>query len=87
MVVTTSGQVYGSYDLSQDQEIVIQTDGHQNKITINQGVAQITEADCHNHLCIKQGGISKINQSIVCLPNRVVVRIIGEEAEVDAISG
>ena len=31
------------------------------------------EADCPDHLCIKQGKIHSGNRSIVCLPNQVVI--------------
>ena len=45
------------------------------------------EADCHDSLCIYQGKISKVGQSLVCLPNKVMVEIKGkiEENEDDII--
>ena len=36
----------------------------------------MTEADCPDHLCMKQKKISKKGGTIVCLPNRVVLEII-----------
>ncbi len=49
---------------------------HFNKVVIKDGKVQMEDASCHNHVCIRQGKIKRNNQSIVCLPNRVVVRIV-----------
>ncbi len=44
-------------------------------------------ADCPDGLCIKQGKITKGGRSIVCLPNKVVVEIIGKGGGADAVAG
>ena len=91
--ISVEGKPYGIYDLSQNTEIPIQQGDHLNKVIIKDGAVQITEATCHNKDCVKQGTISKVNQSIICLPNRVVVRIAPGSSEssegggVDVISG
>jgi len=47
---------------------------------------RIVEADCPDKLCVNQGWISRSPQQIVCLPNRVVVRVVsGQASGVDAI--
>ena len=47
----------------------------------------MTEADCPDQLCVHQRAISKQKQTIVCLPNRVVVEVIGgEDAGLDSIT-
>ncbi len=87
VVIKVDGEVYGSYPITEDREITVEQNGHINKITIKDGTVQMTEASCHNQVCVEQGRISRANQSIVCLPNRVIVTIEGEEAETDVISG
>ncbi|MCR4669252.1 MAG: NusG domain II-containing protein [Clostridia bacterium] len=84
-VVTCGGEIYGTYPLSEDREIIIENAGHINKITINDGQVQMTEASCQNQICVKHGAISKDNETIVCLPNRVVVRIESEGGDYDAV--
>ena len=37
--------------------------------------ARIEEADCPDKLCVKQGTVSESGESLVCLPNRVVVAV------------
>ncbi len=51
-----------------------------NVVEIKGGSVKVTEASCKNQVCVRHGAISKSGESIVCLPNRLVVRIEnGEE--------
>lgn len=88
-VVRVSAQQYGSYDLHTDQEIEIHgKDGGYNLLQIRDGKASITQASCPDLLCVHQGAVSRQGESIICLPNEVVVEIIAakEEATYDALS-
>ena len=88
MEISVAGEFYGSYPLDKDDEINISHNGHLNKVIIKDGQVQMAEASCHNQLCVNQGIISKTNQQIICLPNRVVVRIVSAQGgDVDVISG
>lgn len=78
VIVEVDGEVYGTYLLSEDAEISV---NGTNRIVIGDGGVRMEEADCPDHLCIKQGTISKDGQMIVCLPNRVTVRIADESGE------
>ena len=45
------------------------------------------EADCPDHLCMKQGEISHKGETIVCLPNRVVIEVeSNQDSEFDAVA-
>ena len=58
-----------------------------NRLVIRDGEARMEEADCPDKLCVHQGRISHTNESIVCLPHRISIRIVGEdEAPPDAIA-
>lgn len=58
-----------------------------NTIIVNNGHVYISEATCCNQICVKDGPIEKIGQSLICLPNRVTVEIMGKSnGEVDDIS-
>ena len=72
--------VYGTYALGEEQEIPIVQDGvTTNVLTIRDGRADMTEADCPDKLCVHQKAISKNHEMIVCLPNKVVVEVTGSE--------
>lgn len=68
--ITVEGEVFGTYSLAQDQTIKI---GETNVLTIKDGKAKMTEAECPDHLCMKQHAIDSGGGTIVCLPNKVVI--------------
>ena len=86
VVVKVNGEIYGKYSLSKDRTITVNRNGHMNKITIKGGKVQVSKSSCKNQICDKQGSISTTHQSIVCIPNRVVVSIEGKGGEYDVIS-
>lgn len=85
--VTVDGEIYGEYKLSEDTEIRIGDDNSFNLLLINDGEASVTEASCPDKLCVHQGKIHYDGQSVVCLPNKVVVEVVdGEQSEYDAVA-
>jgi hypothetical protein len=83
VVVTVDGQAYGTYPLSGEQTIAIcDSDGKEtNTLVIRDGKADMTEANCPDKLCVHQKAISVEKENIVCLPNRVVVTVTGDEED------
>ena len=85
VIVRKNGAIIGTYDLNDDQEILI-NDGS-NVLVINNGKADMIEADCPDKLCVEQRSISKNNESIICLPNKVVVEIkSSSESQLDGMT-
>ena len=86
--VTVDHSHYGTYDLGKDGEYPIEKEGHRNVLKIENGQISMIEANCPNRQCMEQGAISHSKQTIVCLPNRVLVEIKGpqEGAKYDAIA-
>lgn len=80
--ITVDGEEYGIYNLDEDQEIPIETDGEVTNILIIQdGVADMTWADCPDKLCVNQKAVSSGGETIVCLPNKIVVEVISPDGE------
>lgn len=77
------GQLIRELSLNTDTEYVIEGE-YENVITVKDGKAAITESDCPGTDCVHSGWIHKAGRSIVCLPNRVELRIEGE-SEVDFV--
>ena len=76
--VSVDGQPYGTYSLSEDQIIEI---NDTNVCEIKDGEVNMIQADCPDQLCIHQGPIHIQGETIVCLPNRVVVEITGNDKD------
>ena len=79
--VTVDGQLYGTYSLDQNQTVEIKTENGCNILVIENGTAKISEATCPDGVCSSHRPIRFSNSSIICLPNKVVVAINGEEKE------
>ena len=83
--IRVDGELYGTYSLIDEQKIPIRSgDKITNYLEIKDGYANMTEADCPDKLCVHQSRIHAKGETIVCLPNKVVVSIIdGEMQEMD----
>ena len=83
VVVKVDGEVYGTYDLREDNVIDI---GGTNTLVIKDNKAHMDDATCPDKLCIKQKEISKDGESILCLPNKVIVTVESpHSSDVDAV--
>lgn len=59
-----------------------------NVLVIEGGEAWIEDASCPDHVCVNSGKVSLDGQTIVCLPNKLVVSILGgEESGLDGVAG
>ena len=87
VVVTVDGKEYGRYDLAKEQKVPIYNDQGEvtNTLLIRDHKADMIDADCRDLLCVKQKAIDRSGETIVCLPNRVVVSV--ENAGQDALDG
>lgn len=82
--VTIDGKKYGEYRLDKDQTIEIHDT---NLLKIQDGKADMIDADCPDKLCVEQKAISRNGESIVCLPNQIVVTVTtGDQTENDAVA-
>jgi hypothetical protein len=89
--VRVDGNLVGTYPMTKNQTYEIQgANGGTNLLMIQDGTAWVEEASCPDGLCRNMGIISKNGQSIVCLPNQVVIEVTdGQEtaANIDVMAG
>lgn len=71
-----------SYPLDEDREITVESNSHSLTVVIENGEAYVSHSDCTDGICKSTGRISKAGESIICVPARAVVTVIGE-SEVD----
>ena len=88
-IVRVDGQIVAQLTLSQDAQYPVESEGSvTNLVVIQDGSVHMEEASCPDHLCIRRGAIRYAGDSIICLPNKVVVEISGEDAlNLDAVAG
>lgn len=85
VVVSVDGKVWDTYRLSDDKEIKV---NQTNVFVIENGEVRMKEATCPDQICVHHKPISKNKESIICLPNKVVIEITGldEKTELDSIT-
>ena len=89
VIIEKSGELYGKYSLFEDKEVdvpCVDSMGTDLHVSIKDGTAKVTESGCANQVCVKHSKISQAVESIICLPNRIVVRIEGKGGGYDAVS-
>ncbi len=88
--IYSNNQLFGEYTLTEGfkDEITIETEIGYNIIHIENGQIWIHEASCPDKICIHQGKISDNGEIIVCLPNRMLIKVVDEsdESEIDFIA-
>ena len=76
--IISNGEEFGTYPLEKDETIEIVTEGHRNVVIIQDGIVHMDYSNCKNQICVHTGEISDKGETIVCLPNYVIVEIIGK---------
>ena len=77
--VRVAGAITAGYPLDVDASYTITgVNGGTNLLVIEDGAARIEEASCPDGVCVHTGRIRRNGQSIVCLPNQVVVEIVSD---------
>ncbi len=89
VTIRQDNEVVATLPLDEDATYAVQReDGNTtNPVVIEGGSVHMEEADCPDQLCVKQGKIRYAGDSLICLPNRVVVEISGEDEQaLDAVA-
>ncbi|MDD2371418.1 MAG: NusG domain II-containing protein [Firmicutes bacterium] len=85
--IEVNQRLYGTYDLNKTQEILVRDNGGNillRSLIIN-GKIHVISSTCKDKICVHQGEISLSGQTIVCLPNKVVITIINDADKIDGV--
>ena len=76
--VSVDGAVVETLDLSKDTEITVtSSNGGTNHLIVKDGEIWCSEASCPDKVCVHQGKKHLNSDTIVCLPNQMIVTITG----------
>ncbi|MBT7272490.1 MAG: NusG domain II-containing protein [Nitrospina sp.] len=88
VVVTVNQKETIRLPLDQDQKTHVKGPIGLTEIEVKNGHARIIRSPCKNKVCIKSGYIRYADRLATCIPNRVVIRIVGKSHRgVDAVIG
>lgn len=86
-VVEVNGVVAAELSLDEDTVYDVETDGIvTNTVVIKNGCVSVINANCPDKICQNHKPVSKTGESIVCLPNRVIVTVQGGDDEIDGVA-
>ncbi len=80
IVAEIDGQEVKRLPLWENDSIILGDSEHSNTLMVINGGAYVIDASCPDKLCENQGEIRYEGQSIVCLPNKLIVYIEGGES-------
>ena len=79
--ITSNGELLEVIDLTGSGEktfhISAGNGGGFNTVQVKDGEIWVSEASCPDQVCVDQGKISDGTVPIVCLPNKLVIEIVG----------
>ena len=64
-----------------------ESNGHRLTAVSADGSLAVAESDCPGQDCVHSGAISRAGQSIVCLPARIVIELVGAAPDYDLVTG
>ena len=88
VLVSLEGEELLRLPLSGDARETIGEGDKFNVLVISDGEAWIEDASCPDHVCVQSGKVSLDGQTIVCLPNKLVISVLGgEDSGLDGVAG
>lgn len=90
-LIYQDGVCIQTIDLNQVEEpytFTVEWEGGSNTVSVEQGRICVSEADCPDQVCVRQGWISDGLVPISCLPHHLVIRLAsGSDAPADVAVG
>ncbi|EGY78043.1 NusG domain II-containing protein [Peptoniphilus indolicus] len=84
VVVSVDGKVEGRYTLSDKEKLyTIDNKYGKNTFAITSDGVHMVESDCKDQICIHMGHITRAGESIICLPNRLIISLVNANADND----
>lgn len=87
--VEIDGKIVDTIKLDEDFEKEYKNSEDSNTLEIKDGKATMISANCPDGICVNHKPIYRKGESIICLPHKMVVTIIGDsptDDEIDAVA-
>lgn len=84
-LIYSNNELVGRYVLDKNykDEFTITSKNGYNTIKIEDNKIWVEDTDCPDKYCQNQGKIGGVGQVIVCLPNKLLIKIAGNESDRD----
>ena len=86
VIIQQNGVIIEELSLKENGTYVVEDGTYYNKLVIRDGAVYVEDANCRDLICVRHGSISKVNETITCLPHKLIVYVVGDSiSEVDAV--
>ena len=75
------------HELALNEDGLFRFDGIEAEFEVKNGKIRVTEASCPDKICEKTGYIGSSGQSLICVPNKITVSVVGSDEGVDVTVG
>ena len=71
-----------------DEDRVVEVPGPLGitEVVVEDGEVWVSESPCRQKICIKMGHKHRVGDQIVCIPNRVLVEVVGKKERIDGVA-
>lgn len=85
--ISVDNKIIHSFKLNNNFKQVIEINENKKNCTIiiENNCVWFSKSNCPDKVCIKSGKLTHSNQIVACVPNKVIVKIIGNNDKIDAI--
>ena len=87
--IEVDGREFANVSLRDDQTLLVPGPLGNTTVVVHQHEVFVQESPCRAKICVKMGHVSQAGQMVVCVPNKVSIRVLGkkwEQLPYDAIS-
>lgn len=85
-VLVETAEEVNRFSLNDSHTVIIKGKLGNLEMEIKSKKVRIREANCPDKICVRTGWISRTGQTIICVPNQVIIRIVSSQNNpVDAI--
>ena len=81
-----NGELIKTVSLDENQKFKVEGQ-YSSTIAVKDGAISFTDSNCPGQDCVHSGSIDGSGRSLVCLPNRVEIRVVSDESDVDFVAG
>lgn len=84
--IRQGGKVLATMTLDQTRTIEVAGPMGVSRIQIEPGRARFIASPCQNQYCVHQGWLSHQDEAALCLPNRISIRLLGQQSRYDSLN-
>jgi hypothetical protein len=72
--------------INKDKSISLKSNGVHMVVEIKDKKVRVVSSDCLQQICVRKGWTGLVHDSIICMPNHIIISIEGDDPGYDALS-